>query len=77
MAAITLILIPTAHPTGGFAQSKPVLHESVGSLFEDLCCDGDGGVDWVGDDGHPGLRAILGHALAQSLHDACIAGLWH
>ena len=77
MAANTLILIPTVDCSGGFAQSKPVLQKSVGSLFEDLCCDGDGGVDWVGDDGHPGLRAVLGHALAQSLHNAYVAGHGH
>ena len=74
MAATTLMLTPTVHATGGFAQSNLVLHNRVGSLFEDLCCDWDGGVDRIGDDGHPGLRTVLGHALTQSLHDACIAG---
>ncbi len=42
-------------------------------LLEYLSCNGDGGVDWVGDDGHPCLRAVLGNCHAQVSHNACIS----
>lgn len=39
--------------------------------FEDFGCNGHSGVDWVGNDGHPGLGAVLGHARTQIPHYAC------
>ena len=41
------------------------------SPLEDFGCYGDCGVDRVGDDGHPGLRAVLGHCRTQVSHYAC------
>ena len=43
----------------------------TGALFENLGRDGNRGVDWVGDDGHPRLWAVLGNGHAQIPHNAC------
>ncbi len=40
--------------------------------LEHLCCNGHCGVDWVADDGHPGIRAMARDTLCQGGHDAGI-----
>mmetsp|Transcript_23178 Transcript_23178/g.41172 ORF Transcript_23178/g.41172 Transcript_23178/m.41172 type:complete len:219 (+) Transcript_23178:606-1262(+) len=61
-------LVRAHHIQGG--HSKQLLRVVLASRFQHLRCDGDGGVDGVGDDGDPGVGAVVCNTLDKSAHDA-------
>lgn len=58
------------HIQGGHPKQAPRVERARAA--EHLGGDGHGGVDRVGDEGHPGGGAVARHALAQRAHDACV-----